>query len=128
MHRIKQSATTFIAIIISILSNCAMAQIWPSKSDNLVLPAPIKNWEDAIPLGNGITGCLVWGEDNTIRLSLDRGDLWDERTNGTKEWWKTQTYKKGGNMWEDAYHGATPTKLPAGAVFITLPETIPAFG
>lgn len=100
------------------------AQVWPSKADNLVLSAPIKNWDEAIPLGNGLMGCLFWGEDNTIRLSLDRGDLWDERTNGPKEWWKTQTYKKGGRMWEAAYQGTTPTKLPAGGVFISMPKTL----
>ena len=48
------------------------------------------------------------GPGNILRLSLDRGDLWDERTNGPAEWWKTQTWKKGGAMWEGAYHGAAP--------------------
>jgi alpha-L-fucosidase 2 len=93
---------------------------FPKEENNLILQAPINSWDEAIPLGNGLTGGLLWGEKNLIRLSLDRGDLWDERTNGPKEWWKTQTWAKGGNMWEDAYYGATPTKLPAGAVEFTL--------
>jgi hypothetical protein len=41
--------------------------------------APIKTWDEALPLGNGLTGGLLWGSGNTINLSLDRGDLWDER-------------------------------------------------
>lgn len=94
----------------------------PESGYNLVLKAPISSWDEAIPLGNGIMGGLLWGEDNTIRLSLDRGDLWDERTNGLKDWWKVQTWAKGGDMWEKAYHGATPTKLPAGAVEIALAD------
>ena len=43
------------------------------------IKAPITTWDEAIPLGNGLTGCLVWGEKNKIRFSLDRGDLWDNR-------------------------------------------------
>ena len=96
------------------------AHDFPKSENNLVLSAPINSWDEAIPLGNGLTGGLLWGEKNLIRLSLDRGDLWDERTNGPKEWWKIQTWAKGGDMWENAYHGSTPTKLPAGAVEFTL--------
>src|SRR5450759_2741070 len=50
----------------------------PDASLNLKLQAPIKTWDEAIPLGNGLLGGLVWGGDNILRLSLDRGDLWDE--------------------------------------------------
>lgn len=46
---------------------------------NLELTAPITQWDEAIPLGNGLLGGLLWGEANLLRLSLDRGDLWDER-------------------------------------------------
>lgn len=46
---------------------------------NLELAAPITRWDEAIPLGNGMLGGLLWGEGNTLKLSLDRGDLWDER-------------------------------------------------
>lgn len=45
----------------------------------LTLKAPVNKWDDAIPLGNGMTGGLLWGKNNEIRLSLDRGDLWDLR-------------------------------------------------
>ena len=51
----------------------------PGESLNLRLAAPIKSWDEAVPLGNGLMGGLLWGMDNTVRLSLDRGDLWDER-------------------------------------------------
>ena len=56
----------------------------PDPSLNPKLQAPIKTWDEAIPLGNGLLGGLVWGEDHTLRLSLDRGDLWDERP--SKHW------------------------------------------
>lgn len=45
----------------------------------VTLSAPVERWDEAIPLGNGLTGGLLWGGGNEIRLSLDRGDLWDLR-------------------------------------------------
>lgn len=38
----------------------------------------ITKWDEALPLGNGRLGCLIYG-DGVMRLSLDRVDLWDER-------------------------------------------------
>lgn len=111
----------------------AASSVWPKPEHNLVLQAPIKTWDEAIPLGNGLMGGLLWGENNTIRLSLDRGDLWDERTFGEPEWWKKNTYEKGVDLinqkkydevskwWTQRYRGVTPTKLPAGRVEIQLP-------
>ncbi|MCX6983539.1 MAG: hypothetical protein NT118_02145 [Lentisphaerae bacterium] len=46
----------------------------PDKKLNLKLDAPIKTWDEAIPLGNGLMGGLLWGNDNLLRLSLDRGE------------------------------------------------------
>jgi hypothetical protein len=51
----------------------------PIEPYRLELDAPIETWDEAIPLGNGLTGGLLWGAENIINLSLDRGDLWDER-------------------------------------------------
>ncbi len=105
----------------------------PKPCYNLVLQAPVKTWDEAVPLGNGLMGGLLWGENNTIRLSLDRGDLWDERTTGGEEWWKERTYQKAvdlitqkkydlvQNWWDGPYNGVTPTKLPAGRIEIKLP-------
>lgn len=36
-------------------------------------------WDEAIPLGNGIIGNLIWEKDGNLRLALDRADLWDLR-------------------------------------------------
>jgi|GEM_PF-5639292 len=64
----------------------------PGSVENLKIKAPITRWDDALPLGNGLMGGLLWGEATKLRLSLYRGDLWDERTHGEKEWWKKYTY------------------------------------
>ncbi len=45
----------------------------------LQLHAPVDRWDEGVPLGNGLMGALLWGSGSTIHLSLDRGDLWDER-------------------------------------------------
>ncbi len=51
----------------------------PSERHDLLFDAPIGRWDEALPLGNGLTGCLVWGDGAPLQLSLDRGDLWDTR-------------------------------------------------
>ena len=104
----------------------------PGSELNLVLSAPVNTWDEALPLGNGLMGGLLWGDGSTVRLSLDRGDLWDERTHGEKQWWKKYNYKAGqqrvaqkdfaavNRWWDGPYNGVTPTKLPAGRLEITL--------
>ncbi len=58
----------------------------PGPDLNLVLTAPIATWDEAVPLGNGLMGGLLWGGGSTLRLSLDRGDLWDERPADGMRW------------------------------------------
>ena len=91
----------------------------PGPNLNPHLQAPINSWDEAIPLGNGLMGGLLWGGKNVLRLSLDRGDLWDERPGAEPEWWKSRNWRKGGD-WDGPYNGVTPTKLPAGRLEITL--------
>jgi alpha-L-fucosidase 2 len=120
------------------LGSCVQKETSPKLPEacyDLLLKAPITRWDEAIPLGNGLMGGLLWGENNIIRLSLDRGDLWDERTHGNERWWKEHTFSKGAelvtqkeftmlnNWWDDPYNGVTPTKLPAGRIEIKLPES-----
>lgn len=37
----------------------------------------IKNWDEAIPLGNGDLGCLMWNKSNKLRFSIDKAGIWD---------------------------------------------------
>ena len=46
---------------------------------DLLFEQPMARWDEALPLGNGLTGCLLWGNGVPLRFSLDRGDLWDLR-------------------------------------------------
>ena len=52
-----------------------------ASADFLELDAPIKRWVDAIPLGNGQAGALVWGEGHELRITLDRADYWHQHRN-----------------------------------------------
>ena len=45
---------------------------------NIVYNTPIENWDEALPLGNGQLGCLIYG-DGPIHFTLDRVELWDSR-------------------------------------------------
>lgn len=36
-------------------------------------------WDEAIPLGNGLTGALIWQNEGKLRIAIDRADLWDLR-------------------------------------------------
>ncbi|UVI28960.1 glycoside hydrolase family 95 protein [Paenibacillus spongiae] len=49
------------------------------EKHDLIFNQPITRWDEALPLGNGLTGCLLWGNGEPLRFSLDRGDLWDLR-------------------------------------------------
>jgi alpha-L-fucosidase 2 len=125
------SAVILLAVVASVAAAPPLPQV-PQANDNLVIAAPITRWDDAIPLGNGLMGGLLWGEERTLRLSLDRGDLWDERPSGAQLWWKKYTYAKGvarvrankadtvNQWWDSPYNGVTPTKLPAGRLEIEL--------
>ena len=48
-----------------------------SKYD-IVYENSVTMWDEALPLGNGKLGSLVYG-DGPLRIAVDRVDLWDER-------------------------------------------------
>lgn len=64
------------------MTNCSappeFCSVTSSESD-LVFTSLAPSWDEGIPLGNGTVGALVWKRDSTLRLSLDRTDLWDLR-------------------------------------------------
>ncbi len=102
----------------------------------LTLSAPIDRWDEAIPLGNGLMGTLLWGHGNRLKLSLDRGDMWDLRPSPTfqRPDWNWATLKRlvrEGNqkqivkMFDEPYDKeAHPTKIPAGRIELTLDKPV----
>ena len=99
---------------------------------NLKLSAPIDRWDEAIPLGNGLMGALLWGGGRQLKLSLDRGDLWDLR--GPEAFrrpdfnWQTikdAVARRDRDLIREVFEKpdggiATPTKLPTGRLKLTL--------
>ena len=51
----------------------------PAAGHNLVFNELATVWDEAMPLGNGMVGNLVWEKEGKLRFSLDRADLWDLR-------------------------------------------------
>ena len=122
---IKKSVLLYLMIYVVLQLQAQNLKKYNLQSDHLAT-----RWDEAIPLGNGMLGALIWQKDNTLRLSLDRADLWDERK--AFEWeqhnfsWVQQqvnnkTYEAV-QQWGDAPYDVSPypTKLPAAAVSFDL--------
>ena len=45
------------------------------------MEAPVDRWVDAVPLGNGQAGALLWGSGDELRITLDRADYWHAERN-----------------------------------------------
>lgn len=85
-------------------------------------------WDEAIPLGNGMVGALIWEKEGKLRFSLDRADLWDLRPMEnlkTPEWkyswvyeqWKNNTYKEVQDRFDVPYDKSpAPSKIPGAAL------------
>ncbi|MBC8472506.1 MAG: glycoside hydrolase N-terminal domain-containing protein [Planctomycetes bacterium] len=118
-----------VAIIISACSINATGK--PIPKHGLHFETPSQTWDEAIPLGNGLLGALVWGDGAPLKISLDRTDLWDLRPVPefhTKEYsYKTmrQWVKEGRitdlhRLYDKPYGNAGPTKIPAGRIEVTI--------
>ncbi|MBN2294329.1 MAG: glycoside hydrolase N-terminal domain-containing protein [Pirellulales bacterium] len=132
----KYSSIVFASVfVIAVLAASAVssADVDPALAkSNLKLTAPIDKWDEAVPLGNGLLGGLLWGGGRNLNLSLDRGDLWDCRTPEPLKQpdWTYDTIKKLvaekdqakiTRMFDKPYNTfAYPTKLPAGRIELSL--------
>ncbi len=86
------------------------------------------SWDEAIPLGNGMVGALIWEKEGKLRFSLDRADLWDLRPMEnlkTPEWkyswvyeqWKNNTYNEVQDRFDVPYDKSpAPSKIPGAAM------------
>ncbi len=87
----------------------------------------IHSWDEALPLGNGQLGCLVYGDGNPLIFALDRVDIWDTTPNPAtlRDDFKyremvrlvqegPQNQQEIVRRFDDIYFYPTPTKLPVG--------------
>ncbi|MGZ7045170.1 MAG: glycosyl hydrolase family 95 catalytic domain-containing protein [Candidatus Aminicenantales bacterium] len=101
---------------------------YPANRHDLVSTALARSWDEGVPLGNGLLGALVWQKGSSLRLSLDRADLWDLRP--VKEFSSSlfrfsyirkqvlaKDYEPVHQMGDVPYdRDPAPTKIPAGAL------------
>jgi len=100
----------------------------PSNKYNLEFPELADRWDEAMPLGNGMVGQLVWQKNGKLRFSLDRADLWDLRPmenidfekwkfQDVYEHWKQDKYNEVQAAFDVPYNQLpAPSKIPAGAL------------
>ncbi|TMI65741.1 MAG: hypothetical protein E6H07_07490 [Bacteroidetes bacterium] len=98
----------------------------PKPQHNLKFDSLAKRWDEAIPLGNGWLGALIWQKGDKLRLSLDRVDLWDDRPmpeiDKLKFRWvvekvKLNQYDSVQKIGDEPYEKyPAPTKIPGAAI------------
>ena len=79
----KKSLSTVLKLsmflCIGLISCAEQTPRMPNPDHNLVFNELSSTWDEAIPLGNGLLGALIWHKEDKLRFSLDRADLWDLR-------------------------------------------------
>ncbi|MEW6746751.1 MAG: glycoside hydrolase N-terminal domain-containing protein [Planctomycetota bacterium] len=111
----------------------AVAQPLPEHGLHYDTPAMV--WDEALPLGNGTLGALVWGDGQPLKISLDRTDLWDLRPvpqfesedysyATMREWVREGRIDDLHKLYDDPYGNAGPTKIPAGRIELTFPRAL----
>jgi len=122
--KIYRSLIMVVTWLALLHSNPLQSQV--SIKHNLVFSQIPAKWDEAIPLGNGMLGVLVWQKDGKLRLAIDRADLWDLRPTAEIEkftyQWAYQHRLSGDwdTVWKIADEpydrDPAPTKIPGGAV------------
>lgn len=113
-------------LLLSCSTNNRVKEAFPGT--NLEFPELAQTWDEAMPLGNGMVGNLVWQKNGKLRFSLDRADLWDLRPmenidfdtwkfDNVYEHWKADTYEEVQKAFDVPYDNLpAPSKIPAGAI------------
>ncbi|MBN2281374.1 MAG: glycoside hydrolase N-terminal domain-containing protein [Candidatus Marinimicrobia bacterium] len=126
---IKRAFFCFLLLTAYFSSSCKNGTLKIQYSNHdLVFDSLATQWDEAIPLGNGMLGALVWNNNGKLRISLDRADLWDLRPmenldspNWRYSWvyeqWKNNSYQEVQNNFDWPYdRSPAPSKIPAAAL------------
>ncbi len=123
--------------VMLLLTHCSpneQINIPPKSPYDLHFDDLSKVWDEAIPLGNGMIGALVWEKEGKLRFSLDRADLWDLRPMenlNTPEWkyswvyeqWKSGDYRPVQEKFDVPYDKSpAPSKIPGAALEFDVSE------
>ncbi|MCC5930757.1 MAG: glycoside hydrolase N-terminal domain-containing protein [Cyclobacteriaceae bacterium] len=121
--------TFFSLSFLMIFFSCSQVKVTgPDEKYNLVFTELATTWDEAMPLGNGMVGKLIWEKNGRLRFSLDRADLWDLRPMENidfERWkfkdvyrhWEEDTYEAVQAVFDVPYNQLpAPSKIPAGAL------------
>ena len=119
-----------VSLLVAIMASAVAQDAQPTAEQGLRYDKPAMVWDEAMPLGNGLLGGLVWGDGKPVKISLDRTDLWDLRPvpefHGKDYTYKTmRVWEKAGRvkeleaMYDNPYNRPAPTKIPAGRIELT---------
>lgn len=122
---------TCVVTILWLTVLVAWAGVQPQAEHGLHYQTPAMVWDEAMPLGNGLLGALVWGDGKPLRISLDRTDLWDLRPvpefhtkeysyRTMRQWVKEGRLADLHRLYDDPYGNPGPTKIPAGRIELSL--------
>ncbi|MCG2590444.1 glycoside hydrolase family 95 protein [Rhodohalobacter sulfatireducens] len=79
-NRVRPLLTVlFIFSYLSLSISTSFGQDYETSIGDLQFDQLPERWDEGFPLGNGMVGALVWKQDEHLRFSLDRADLWDLR-------------------------------------------------
>ena len=119
----------FLVVTIAFF-NAYSLRAQPKPEHNLVFDSLARSWDEAIPLGNGWIGALIWQKNDKLRMSLDRVDLWDDRPmpeieklkfSWVVEQVKKRQYDTVQKIGDEPYErNAAPTKIPGAALEFSL--------
>src|SRR5438105_4921082 len=79
MKRILRIFAPIILIFASSLFGPAPRFAWPSSSDRanvLWYRQPAANWNEALPIGNGRLGAMIFGGVQSERIQLNEDTVW----------------------------------------------------
>ena len=121
----------FSVVVAMACSAPAGAQPRPDHGLQYAMPATV--WDEAMPLGNGLLGALVWGDGKPLRISLDRTDLWDLRPvpefqtqeysyKTMRQWVREGRIDDLHRLYDKPYGNPGPTKIPAGRIELTFAD------
>ena len=119
-----------LCLLAAVTASTLAQEAQPTAAMGLHYDKPAMVWDEAMPLGNGLLGGLVWGDGKPLKISLDRTDLWDLRPvpefhgpdykyKTMREWEKAGKVKELLDMYDNPYNRPAPTKIPAGRIELT---------
>jgi len=125
--RQRQLTCLLVFLIVGARIHCDRLGAQPRPEHWLRYTVPALVWDEAMPLGNGLLGALVWGDGQPLRVSLDRTDLWDLRPvpeydspdysyRTMRQWVREGRIEDLHRLYDKPYGNPGPTKIPAGRI------------